>query len=126
MGVEIELKFRIPAEHVAAVRRALTTATAKQMRLAARYFDTAAQDLARAHLALRLRREGRLWVQTLKAEGATPLQRLEHNVPLLGAPPASVAVALHDGTPAGELLRQVLRKAADRACMSATPRRSIA
>lgn len=108
---EIELKFQIPVAARAAVTRAVTTATATHVRLRAVYLDTPGRDLAAAGMALRLRLEGRRWVQTLKAGGATAMQRLEDNVPVAGARVGSVPAvdpARHAGTPAGERLAAVL------------------
>jgi len=117
MSSEVELKFRIPAPRLAAVRRAVATHAAEVVALAAVYFDTPGERLAQARVALRLRREGDTWVQTLKAEGASAMQRLEHNVVLPAAGPGKRRPALdlsrHDGTPAGERLRQVLAAARD-------------
>ena len=116
MATETELKFRIPAHRLPALRRAVATRSAVLQPLAASYVDTPGQHLARARCALRLRREGDTWVQTLKAEGASALQRLEHNVVLPGdASGATTRPALdtsrHAGTPAGERLRQLLADA---------------
>ncbi|MDT7834595.1 CYTH and CHAD domain-containing protein [Aquabacterium sp. OR-4] len=114
MSHEVELKFRIPAARLAAVRRAVATASARPLALAARYMETADGDLARARVALRLRQEGDSWVQTLKAEGRVALQRLEHNVVLAAAGPQAahtppgLDIARHDGSPAGARLREVL------------------
>lgn len=114
MTHEVELKFRIPPSRLAALRRAVATRSARQQKLAARYLETADGDLARARVALRLRLEGDAWVQTLKAEGRVALQRLEHNV-ALPALPGDAAPALdlsrHDGSEAGERLREVLATA---------------
>ncbi len=111
--IETELKFRIPAGRLAAVRRAVATSTARAVPLAAVYLDTADERLAGARVALRLRREGATWVQTLKAEGASDMQRLEHNVALGDWPVAPAHdIARHDGTEAGERLRQVMGDAA--------------
>ena len=124
MAVEIELKFRIPPARLAALRRAVATRSAVVLPLAAVYVDTAGEHLARARTALRLRREGPQWVQTLKAEGATPMQRLEHNVVLQAPGLAATAAAnatgtsrplldihRHDGTAAGAALQRVLASA---------------
>jgi triphosphatase len=112
--VETELKFQVPAQHRAALLKAVATASAATTRLQAVYADTADQRLAAAGLALRLRKEGRRWVQTLKgrAEGAGGLmQRLEHEVPLAGlaggAEPA-LDPSRHAGTPVGERLLALL------------------
>jgi triphosphatase len=107
---EIELKFQVPAARSQAVAQAVATATATRVALRARYFDTADRRLGRAGLALRVRKEGRRWVQTLKGAGDGIWQRLEHEVPLrvaAGVQPLADP-ALHDGTPAGEALRQAL------------------
>ena len=45
-------------------------------------FVTADERLAGAGLALRLRKEGRRWVQTLKGRGDGVMNRLEHEVEL--------------------------------------------
>ncbi len=75
------------------------------MRLQAAYVDTPERLLASEGMALRVRREGRLWVQTLKGAAADGLTRAEHNVPLGGG--AAVPVpdpARHAGTPIGDRL----------------------
>ncbi|MDP3085716.1 MAG: CYTH and CHAD domain-containing protein [Rubrivivax sp.] len=107
--VETELKFQVPPETRAAARRALATTRARSVSLRAKYFDTPDRRLAAAGLALRLRKEGRQWVQTLKGPGASALQRIEHEIPLgqaRGEP--QLDVARHAGTPAGEALAAAL------------------
>jgi triphosphatase len=118
---EIELKCQIPAAHLAALRADLQAvgqnpgATLTQQRLQARYFDTPSRHLAQARAALRLRREGDAWVQTLKAlattPGATHLHRLEHNAEVGDASDGCVP-ALHLGrhlhTPAADALAAAL------------------
>ncbi len=118
MATETELKFRIPPARLAALRRAVATASAEVQPLAAAYFDTAGEHLAQARMALRLRREGADWVQTLKAEGGSALQRLEHNVPVAMPPdtlpgPARPALVItrHDASAAGAALRRLLADA---------------
>ena len=106
---EIELKFQVPAPRLAALRRAVATSTAVRTRLQALYVDTADGRLAGAQMALRLRKEGRQWVQTLKGRGDGLMQRLEHEVRLptaRGTP--EVDPARHAGTPAGERLAALL------------------
>ena len=109
---EIELKFQVPLARRAALEAAVAgRAATARTRLQAAYFDTAARALAMAGLALRLRREGRQWVQTLKGATAEAMTRFEHNVPRGGAvamPP--VDAGLHAGTPAGEALRVLLAR----------------
>ncbi|MCW7539944.1 CYTH and CHAD domain-containing protein [Aquabacterium sp. A7-Y] len=109
---EFELKFEVPADCrdrlEAALQRGHWTAT----RLQADYFDTPDGRLARDGLSLRVRKEGRRWVQTLKAAGPSQVERLEHEV-ALQAPPRgqgpSVDPGLHADTPAGELLKRCLQ-----------------
>ena len=108
MATEIELKFRIPRQRLAALHRAVATRSAHSLPLATAYFDTPGEHLARARTALRLRREADAWVQTLKAEGASPLQRLEHNVAVPGAAQPALDIGRHDGSAAGAALRRVL------------------
>ena len=99
----------------AALRRAVASATARTTRLQAVYVDTTDQRLAAAGLALRLRKEGRVWVQTLKGRGDGLMQRLEHEVTL----PTQVAAIptlnrhLHAGTAAGDALDAALKPDAE-------------
>jgi inorganic triphosphatase YgiF len=108
-GMEIELKFQAPASARAGLLRAFGTATSRTVPMQALYFDTADERLAGAGFALRLRKEGRRWVQTLKGRGDGVMHRLEHEVEL---PAARVAPALdirrHAGSPAGEALAALL------------------
>jgi inorganic triphosphatase YgiF len=107
---EIELKFQVPAARADALARAVATASAASLPLRAFYFDTEDRRLAAAGLALRVRKEGRRWVQTLKGAGDGLWQRLEHEVPrqvAAGAQPLADP-ALHDHTPAGDALRAAL------------------
>ena len=107
---EIELKFQVPASARAAVGAAVAGRTpARRVRLQAAYVDTPARLLAQAGLALRVRREGRLWVQTLKGAGADGMTRFEHNVPLAsGTAPPLADPARHAGTPVGDRLLALL------------------
>ena len=68
---ETELKLRIAPEAAPALARhpavkALKRARARTARVQSTYFDTQDDMLAAAGVALRLRREGRRWVQTVK------------------------------------------------------------
>jgi triphosphatase len=116
---EVELKFQVPAES----RKAVEAAVAGQrptprMHLQASYFDTPAAALADAGMALRLRKEGRRWVQTLKTALADGdgMARSEHNVPRTDAGVALPAVdpQLHAGVPEGALLLKHLKARRDR------------
>ncbi|RST46915.1 CYTH and CHAD domain-containing protein [Variovorax sp. DXTD-1] len=109
--MEIEFKFHIPAERLKAVEAAMRRGTVARTRLQARYFDTADQALAAQGIVLRLRKEGRRWVQTVKATGDNALHRLEHNVDLgaaAGGASPTIDPQRHQGTPVGERLAKVL------------------
>ncbi len=120
---ETEIKFEIPRAAVPALEAALRGPGSRRTHLQARYFDTVQGDLAAHGVALRLRREGTRWVQTAKALGDGPVQRLEHNVDLgparkpkasqsqQGQPLLQADPARHAGTPVGARLDHVLRRA---------------
>ncbi|MBK6854577.1 MAG: CYTH and CHAD domain-containing protein [Burkholderiales bacterium] len=110
---EIELKFQIPVPARAAVRRGVATPAAQVTRLRARYYDTPDGHLARAGVAPRLRLEGDVWVQTLKAPGSGP-QRLEHEVVLAETgDDVHLDPARHAGHAAGDRLSAALDGRAD-------------
>jgi triphosphatase len=110
---ELELKLQVPAEVAASLRAELRRRGARTMPLAAVYYDTPDFALARRTMALRVRREGRRWIQTLKAEGRSLVDRIEHNVPLRangsGAPAPDAA--RFDATAAGAALQAALAHA---------------
>jgi inorganic triphosphatase YgiF len=113
--MEVELKFQVPAARrhaVLALVRGRAAAVPRRVRLQAAYFDTPDRLLAQAGMALRLRREGRRWVQTLKGLGEDGLSREEHNLPLSAAevqPGASMAdPQRHAGVPVGARLLALL------------------
>jgi inorganic triphosphatase YgiF len=97
---ETELKFQIPPQVRPLVRRAVATPRARVTRLQAVYVDTADRRLAAAGLALRLRREGRRWVQTLKGRGDGLMERLEHELVLKGLVKGGQKNTLKGGSPA--------------------------
>jgi inorganic triphosphatase YgiF len=109
--VEIELKFQLPAAARDAVRTELTELGGQLQRLQAAYVDTPTRHLAQARAALRLRREDAQWVQTLKAQGAGVMKRLEHNAELppdAGEALPPLDLARHAGTPAAAALAAAL------------------
>jgi triphosphatase len=79
--IEREIKLRLTRQAFPRLAR-----LAPQRRsVASVYYDTARQDLRRAGIALRLRRDGGRWLQTLKAEGvqhAGLAQRAEWELPV--------------------------------------------
>jgi inorganic triphosphatase YgiF len=125
-ALETELKFQVPPAQGSALRRAVATASARTVRLQAFYADTPDHRLAAAGLALRLRKEGRLWVQTLKGRGDGLMRRLEHEVRL---PPQTGAPALdpqrHAGSAAGDALALALGDGAELHTLYATDIRRL-
>lgn len=79
---EIELKFLVPASRLKGLMRQAKTKSSKVTQLAAHYYDTPDQQLAKTGIGLRIRREGDAWVQTIKAGGDGIAARLEHNAVL--------------------------------------------
>ncbi|MBE5315183.1 MAG: CHAD domain-containing protein [Xanthomonadales bacterium] len=76
MSVEIELKLAVDPAGLKRLLRApdlqrIARGPARSESLDSTYFDTATLDLTRAGLALRLRKRGRSWVQTLKTRGSS-------------------------------------------------------
>lgn len=75
MAIETELKLRIAPEAVRALSRhpalrPLKRSRARTTRLVSVYFDTVDEALATAGVALRLRRDSRTWLQTVKGDAA--------------------------------------------------------
>ena len=112
--IEFELKFQVDAQHRAAVEAAVARGRSHRTHLQARYFDTADGALAAQKLVLRMRKEGRTWVQTAKAPTDGALQRHEHNVDVRTERASDVPpprTERHEGTPVGELIASALRAA---------------
>lgn len=108
--IEIELKFLVPqpSRTALAAEMARGSSSLERTSLAAMYLDTADRRLARAGLAWRLRREGRRWIQTLKAGGENALERFEHEII---RPGATHDASLHAGTATGDRLIALLARA---------------
>jgi inorganic triphosphatase YgiF len=93
MHTEIELKLRLPPEDVNQLRRSqliksLSISPAVTQKLYTVYYDTESHDLRHKDIALRLRRHGKHWVQTIKGRGGATVglhQRYEWEVPVLHA-----------------------------------------
>ncbi len=114
---EFELKFDIPPGCLKSVAVAVLEGKATRQRLQASYFDTSDGALARHGIVVRLRKEGRRWVQTAKAATTDVLDRLEHNVALTRQPAARLPeldLSRHRETPVGRAIDKALgRKDSD-------------
>lgn len=90
MAIETELKLRISPEHLARLKRHALFRThqitaPQTRRLYNVYYDTPELELHKRRMALRLRRAGGRWIQTLKGGGqmrAGLHQRFEWEVPV--------------------------------------------
>lgn len=95
---EVEIKFFIQPSSLKAITQAMCPPGApRRQRLRAQYFDTPDRDLAQRRAALRLRQEGRQWVQTFKMAGEHVLERLELNH---RRPGPVLDLSVYEGTPA--------------------------
>lgn len=115
--VEIELRLQIPPAARETVRAFLRADGGSAQSLKAVYLDTPDRLLARHAMALRLRKEGRRWVQTLKCGAAHALVRGEHNVPLPAGPGGAtpgVDPQRHAGQAVGDALLALLDETARR------------
>lgn len=92
MTVETELKLHIAPEHLNRLKRhpllkRLSPVRATTRKLYSVYFDTPELDLRQRGMALRLRRAGKQWLQTLKGGGGVQAglhQRNEWETPVAG------------------------------------------
>lgn len=98
---EQELKLNVPKLAWRAVERDVLRGAVTRVRLRAQYFDTPDRDLVKACISLRLRLEGRRWVQTLKMPGAHAIDRVELNHP---RPGPVLDLSVYEGTSAGKAL----------------------
>ena len=109
---EFELKLEILPDRLQPVAAAMREGKTGRQRLQARYFDTEEGTLARHGIVLRVRKEGRKWLQTAKGPASGPVERLEHNVALAaaaaGAAPAP-DLSRHAGTPVGDKIERALK-----------------
>src|SRR5690606_29356758 len=104
--LERELKLYVPDDSRTALEQELRAAGACSIALRACYFDTDDRELAEAHVALRVRKEGRKWVQTIKMPGPDELSRIEINHP---RPGPELDLGVYEGTDVDAILGK-LRK----------------
>lgn len=109
---EIEIKLEVPETARAGLAAAMAGPDSHELQLQATYYDTASGELARAGIALRVRRERGCWVQTLKAPGSDAIGRLEENVVIRSLPGDAAAplarLDRHQHPSAQRVLRQAL------------------
>ena len=75
---EIEFKFQVPVKKRKALQKTFTLLKAEPIHLAAQYFDTVDQTLAKHCIEIRRRLENDAWKQTFKAvNSAKALSRFE-------------------------------------------------
>lgn len=98
--MEIELKLALQPRHAARIRRhpLLSNSKPQQHALFSIYFDTPKFDLMQRGIALRVRRIGKQWIQTLKAES--------QSVGALTSRPEWEAAIAHGGRPDFSVLPQ--------------------
>ncbi|HWA64215.1 MAG TPA: CYTH and CHAD domain-containing protein, partial [Caulobacteraceae bacterium] len=86
---EIELKFRLDPARAEAVFAALSGEGGQSRTLTSIYYDTPRRALSKAGMALRVRRDGERWVQTLKSEALAngDMGRGEWETEVAGATP---------------------------------------
>ena len=106
--VEIELKFQVPMIHRVDVSQVFHNKNAQPIHVKTQYYDTVERKLSAAKLQLQLVLQANHWVQTLICEDAKHLGYLEHQVSLGETDAPHVDVTLHQGTPAGAILFEVL------------------
>ncbi len=99
MGQEIEIKLAIDTDHVARVWQALAKFAHRKPsthRLYSAYYDTPDCLLKSNGVALRLRRDGRRWIQAVKSAGSAVgglHRRAEHESPVAAQLPDFAAMA---------------------------------
>ncbi|HEV8644043.1 MAG TPA: CHAD domain-containing protein [Burkholderiales bacterium] len=99
MSQEIEIKLSVPEEHALRLWEVLARHPHDKPvthRLFSAYYDTPERTLKTASAALRLRRDGRRWIQTVKSEGNVAgglHQRAEHEVEVAAQLPNFPAIA---------------------------------
>ncbi|MGH8760159.1 MAG: inorganic triphosphatase, partial [Burkholderiales bacterium] len=99
MSREIEIKLSVPEEHALRLWGVLAHYAHDEPvthRLFSAYYDTPERALKTAGAALRLRREGGRWIQTVKSEGRVAgglHQRAEHEVVVAAQLPSFPSIA---------------------------------
>lgn len=112
--MEIEIKFQLTQASRKALESKLRIGGGKAKQLIAAYFDTPDRALAMAGYSLRLRKEGRIWFQTLKSSGGpASLVRSEQNIRLGAISYPQLDLARHLETDEGRRLTNLLPQTSD-------------
>lgn len=111
MAIEVELKFRVPARKLTALANSRIPGGKVGERcdsdLVSTYFDTGKQKLKRHGLSLRVRRNGKQHIQTVKSENSAQFGRGEWETEIKdGAPDLGKAA----DTPLGQFASKKLRR----------------
>ncbi len=105
---EIEFKFQVPVKKRKALQKAFTLLKAEPIHLAAQYFDTVDQTLAKHCIAIRRRQENDEWKQTFKAvNSAKALSRFELEFDI--APPETTTLDLDNYTDYSAIYKKLKR-----------------
>jgi inorganic triphosphatase YgiF len=111
MGVETELKFRVPASDLASLASGqvpgATTGEPRESDLTSTYFDTARHKLKRHGLTLRVRQAGDKHIQTIKSAFGPQLSRGEWETEINAGTPDLTKCC---GTPLERLVSKKLRR----------------
>ena len=77
---EIELKFLVPESRLKGLMRQANIKSSQLTQLAAHYYDTPDQQLAKAGIGLRIRKEGDAWLGCAHARpgAAVVARRVDH------------------------------------------------
>ena len=109
MSKEIEFKLQIPLHMHAQLQQDFAALTSDCQHLRAQYFDTDDLKLHRHGIALRLRLENDIWIQTLKLHCKQSFKRLEQQETLgRKAPKHCVLTPYQDHTKVSKLLKVAL------------------
>jgi len=100
---ELELKFSLPLSLQDSLARDATPERVE--RVWSCYYDTPDGALARARMAVRVRRKGERWLQTVKADDGDRFDRFEWERPIAGPAPERDALP-PDDTPHGAIVHR--------------------
>src|SRR5712671_4674885 len=111
MGVETELKFRLPASRIEMLARGQIrvgkVSERNDANLVSTYFDTGKHKLRRHGLSLRIRQTGDKYIQTIKSAPGAQFGRGEWETEVEGNTPDLSKI---DGTPLEGLASKSLRR----------------